>query len=411
MKNHILFFLFLLAGGILRAQTILHTEGFETNGEGTRYNSNSYTDCTNSDYFFRTNTNPVTPPACGATFGSTLTNLQGSFFWASEDIRSSSPVPNSRPPGQITLQPVTVTGYSALSVSLFLATSNNNNTRWESADSINIQASFNGVTYFTVGRFMGKGTPIVGARLGIDGNLDGVYNGSDPSTDCDVINFTQYTFSIPGNGSSLYLRLDFDQVGGTEELAIDQIVISGTSTLPVKLHYFNGTSDGAADYLKWKIEGPAEAELFTLEFSGDGIHFSPVRTLLPLSSPYYETSERVRVSGIRFYRLRIREIGGRKIISPVLKLGTPISQWGIKVLYPSWQPGSCQVSIQAKQEMPGLLTIIGADGHLKYSQGLQLLKGNTVIRLPELPAGIYVLRLTNKEGVELARTKFSSIAY
>ena len=92
MKNHILFFLFLLAGGILRAQTILYTEGFETNGEGTRYNSNSYTDCTNSDYFFRTNTNPVTPPACGATFGSTLTNLQGSFFWATAPRRPSSPI-------------------------------------------------------------------------------------------------------------------------------------------------------------------------------------------------------------------------------------------------------------------------------------------------------------------------------
>ena len=406
MKNHILLFLFLLAVGTLRAQTILHTEGFETNGEGTRYNSNSYTDCVNSDYFFRTNSNPVTPPACGATFGSTLTNLQGSFFWASEDIRSSSPVPNSRPPGQITLQPVSVTGYSALSVSLFLATSNNNSARWESADSINIQASFNGVTYFTVGRFMGKGTPIVGARLGIDGNLDGVYNASDPSTDCDVTNFTQYTFSIPGTGSSLYLRLDFDQLGGTEELAIDQIVISGTSTLPVKLQYFNGRTSGNLDILNWKVSDPEEAAFFNLEKSVDGINYLPVKTLPAGTNDIYETATEIREPGYRLYRLKIMEKSGREIRSGIVKLGVSHSISNLKVLQSSFGSGPVMLSIHSPQEIPARLNIIGMDGLIISERTMLLLKGNTILPLPRLSGGVYLIRVVNNDGQELGRTRY-----
>lgn len=228
MKSIFLFLLVGLFAVVGKGQVTLLSESFETDGEGSRYTTNTYVDCTNSDYFVRTNTNPVAPPSCGVLFGSTLTNLQGTFFWASEDIRSNTPMPLSKPPGSIVFNPININGYNNLEVSLYLATSNNNNMRWEETDSINIQVSLNaGATYSTVGRFMGKGTAVVGARLGIDSNLDHVFNASDVQTDCDVVNFTKYTFTIPFAGSNMILKLDFDQVGGTEELAIDLIEVKG----------------------------------------------------------------------------------------------------------------------------------------------------------------------------------------
>jgi hypothetical protein len=69
-----------------------------------------------------------------------------------------------------------------------------------------------------------------GGNLRIDSNLDGVIDGSDPSTICDTDVFTKYTFNIPNTGSSLQLKIDFDQFGGTEESAIDLIEIVGTYT-------------------------------------------------------------------------------------------------------------------------------------------------------------------------------------
>lgn len=224
-----LFLLLLLLCSAARAQVTLHSESFETDGEGSRYTSNTYSYCpTDPDYFLRTNTNPVLPTGgCATGFGSTLTNLQGSFFWAGEDIMSNQqPFPGGHAPGQLTMQSINIAGYSSLTVSLYLATASNNGLRWETADSINIHAQVDGGTYRTVGRFMGDG--ISGGRLRLDANLDGAITGADPVTTCDTVAFIKYTFTIPGVGNTLNVRLDFDQYGGTEESAIDLIEVQGT---------------------------------------------------------------------------------------------------------------------------------------------------------------------------------------
>ena len=116
-------------GGLTHAQVLLISEGFETDGEGTRYVSNAFNDCggIDADYFLRTNTNPVTPPGCPTVFGTTLTGLQGSFFWASEDIRTSTGCPSCRPPGFITaMNNLNILNYNTLQIKMHLATSNNN---------------------------------------------------------------------------------------------------------------------------------------------------------------------------------------------------------------------------------------------------------------------------------------------
>ncbi|GGD82268.1 hypothetical protein GCM10011514_52870 [Emticicia aquatilis] len=214
-------------------QTVLYSESFETDGEGTRYTTNTFSFCSgspgnNPDYFLRTNTNPATPPGCTIGHADALTNIQGSYFWASEDIRSSSPVPNAQPPGSIVTSSINISGYSSLAVSLYLATSSNNGTRWEIADSINVQVSINGGVFNAVGRFMGD--VVTGGRLRIDSNLDGIIDANDVSTTCDQLNFTKYTFSIPYTGNTMQVKLDFDQVGGTEELGIDLIEVTGNFT-------------------------------------------------------------------------------------------------------------------------------------------------------------------------------------
>ncbi len=390
----------------INGQIILHSESFETDGEGTRYTTNTFVDCPNADFFFRTNSNPVTPPACGQLFGTALTNLQGSFFWASEDIRTSSPTPGSRPPGSITTQGINVAGFSLLSVSLYVATSNNNGARWEAADSLNIQASFDGVNYSTVGRFMGKGTSIVGARLGIDGNLDGIYNGSDPVTDCDVANFTRYSFSIPGTGSSLRIRLDFDQVGGTEELAVDLIEVSGSSTVPVILHYFNGYRSGTANILNWKIDGVAEASHFILERSPDGINFMPIHTMQAGIQQVYDYTDHTAGAGIACYRLRMVDKQLRETLSPVVKISGNRLPYTIQVLYGLGQPAAIHIGTPA--DMAGQLCIYSMTGQPVIARPVYLENGNTVIAFPAktLPGGVYIVQLRDQYGILMASTTF-----
>ncbi len=205
------------------SQVTLHSEGFETDGEGTRYNSNTYYFTTPTcDFFTRMAASPLEP-----CFGGVPVNgFLGNYFWGSEDIMSS---PGNRPPGFITSQSINTSGYTNLTISLYLATGNNVspiNTRWEIADSINVKVSFNaGITYTTVGRFMGNG--VTGGDLINDLNLNGIADSGEPVVSFPT--FTKYTFNIPGTGSTMQFQLDFDQLGGSEELGIDQIEVKGVA--------------------------------------------------------------------------------------------------------------------------------------------------------------------------------------
>lgn len=413
MKNCIKFIAFLTAVCILQnshAQVVIFTEGFETNGEGTRYTSNTFSFCSgspgnNPDYFLRTNTNPVLPAGCTIGFNDALTNLQGSFFWASEDIRSSSPVPNANPPGQLTTQLITITGYVSLNVSLFLATSANNNIRWETSDSINIQASINGGPFNTVGRFMGDG--VTGGRLRIDGNLDGVITAADPVTTCDQLNFTRYTFSIPGTGSNLRIRLDFDQVGGTEELGIDQLQVTGISVLPVKLIYFNAAPlTNSTAILRWKVDAASDAAYFEVEKSTNGNDFSVLKNIPATGAESYTAADD-NLPELCYYRLRMTDSHGAVTYSTVIKLKRKTFANEINAVFPNPVQDQARVVILSPGSSHGKISICNLEGKILILQPVYIPAGQTVLSVntEKLPAGFYILKLEDMNGSVLSSVK------
>ncbi|WP_167612477.1 PKD domain-containing protein [Maribellus sediminis] len=204
------------------SQTTLLTEGFETDGEGSRYTSTTFSDCTSSDYFLRTNDNgPFT--SCGS-FGGVLLNVQGSWFWVAEDIESTAN-PNATF-STLTLNPLNASGYSSITVSLYMATGRTG-THWEWGDSIKIQTSWDGGSYTTIGQFVGDGE--FGGFLRQDINLDGV---ADPGASDIPATFTNFTFNVPGIGTNLRVRVRLCGLDGSEEFAFDQIVVQGSSTPP-----------------------------------------------------------------------------------------------------------------------------------------------------------------------------------
>ncbi|WP_347839978.1 T9SS type A sorting domain-containing protein [uncultured Draconibacterium sp.] len=205
------------------AQTVLLTEDFETDGEGSRYTSSTFSNCTNNDYFLRTNLNPYVCSTAG--FGNALTNVQGSYFWVSEDIESVD-----NPNGTfatLTLNPVNVSGYTNISVSAFLAEGRADGMRWETDDKVEIQVSWDGGSYQTIGRFVGDNA--FGGYLREDTNLDGLADGGASTVG---LAFTNFTYSVLGGGTNLSVRIYLNAHDGTEELAFDQIIVRGDVGTP-----------------------------------------------------------------------------------------------------------------------------------------------------------------------------------
>jgi hypothetical protein len=288
----------LLAICSIRSQTLLYSEGFETNGEGTRYTSNAYLEPTpNCNFFARMPASPL--DVCFQN--NFFTGFQGSFFWGAEDVmRSGSPLPA----GSLTSSLINITSYGSLNVSLFFATANNitpTNNRWETADSINIQVSINGGAYRTVGRFLG--TNAFGGDLVLDANLNGVNDVGE--TVVSVTAFTKHTFNFTGTGANLRVRIDCDQIGGSEEFGFDLIEVRGTIIVPVRWAHFEAEQVGDVVQLDWGTTEEVNAKEFVVErLDGEGT-YAPIGSLAAHGTAGdYQFVDRSPLHGLAYYRIR-----------------------------------------------------------------------------------------------------------
>jgi hypothetical protein len=237
---------------------LLVQESFETDGETTRYDTNTFD--AGADFFYRTNSNPPTQ------FPLSIGGVNGTYFWASEDIASLGNPLGDTGPGVIRLKEQDVAFYDSIKVVVALAVDRVNNdpdgtppiniwgNRWELNDFVRIQYAFDansggtnllGGTYTTVGQFVGNDE--FGGDLQQDTDLNGVANGGAPTINRTL---TDYEFTIPNSGSSLSIQLRVDHDGGTEELAIDNIRVYGVIDpetakcgLTTGIHTFNPSTN------------------------------------------------------------------------------------------------------------------------------------------------------------------------
>ncbi|GAB3644161.1 putative Ig domain-containing protein [Spirosoma arcticum] len=228
------------------AQTTLQQESFETSGEGSRYTSTTFDlrdvpQSSRAQYFLRED-NPVQSTAGNQTFGTTAapcnpTGANGTFFWASEGARGQTVATPDRPSQTVTLNPVTVTGYTALQVKVLMADTRGPGSplavpNWESTDFIRVKARFNGSGAFvTIGQFVGDNVTTGQAmgNLRQDLNLNGA---SSDNTSAPIVGFAMqdFTFNVTGSGTTLEVMVEVDQIGGTEEFAFDNIRVVGTAS-------------------------------------------------------------------------------------------------------------------------------------------------------------------------------------
>ncbi len=227
-----------------QAQTQLQQESFESNGEGVRYNSTAFDlrSTLPAQYFTRED-NPVQTPSGTYTFGlsptgSTITNVSGTFFWASEGVKGQNTAPD-RTAQTVTLNSTTITGYNNIQVKVKFADARgvgyfNPVLQWENNDYVRVKASVDGGPFVIIGQFVGDNPTASTAgnlRQDLDANLVSTGASSDNlSAPVLTQNMQDFTFNVSGTGSNIRVQIEVDQLGGTEELAFDDIRVFGTAS-------------------------------------------------------------------------------------------------------------------------------------------------------------------------------------
>jgi len=197
----------------------IFSEGFETDGNGTRYTTSiaEFTDGS-GDFFTRTD---------GSNIGSfyAVSGQEGSFYFAAMDINGEGAASQQT----LTFSGINISGFTNLNFSTLLAEDDDGtNQDWDISDFVLFEYQIDGGGYNNLLAIEsipdGDNFNAVPAQ---DTNFDGDGDGTQVTS-----TFASFSNAIAGTGSTLDLRVTIDLDAGDEDIAIDSIEITGDSGSP-----------------------------------------------------------------------------------------------------------------------------------------------------------------------------------
>ncbi len=192
---------------------IIFNEGFETDGNGTRYTTSTpeFSDGF-GDFFTRTD---------GTTVGSfyEVAGASGSFYFGAQDIDGEGAAPEQT----LTFSGIDISGFESLSFSALFAEDDDGTSQdWDASDFVSVAYRIDGSGFTPLFGIANDGSTFNAAPR-VDTDLDGIGDGAE------ITNlFTRYGAAIQGTGSLLDLQISFRLDAGDEDIAIDDITIEGT---------------------------------------------------------------------------------------------------------------------------------------------------------------------------------------
>ena len=184
-----------------------------------------------------------------------------------------------------------------------------------------------------------------------------------------------------------------------------------TAPLPVVLSAFGGQATSAGNRLSWTTAQELKSASFVVEASADGTTFAAVAELAAAGTStiahnyeYFDASATAQTASRRYYRLRQVDLDGTLNYSPVVTLSRTAAAAGTAPAtaesYPN--PFTNQLSVA----LPGTIepqattvTLFSLAGRPVFATKLALSAAPQALAgLPELPAGVYVLRLATAGG-------------
>lgn len=218
MKKILPFFLMFFSIALfINAQTVIHYESFETDGDGSRYTvTGGFTDGI-GDYFIRTNGVDVNNPSGLPSY----TLSDDDFFFAGEDTKCSDN-PNSDV-SFVIISGIDITGATNITIAGLFASGAKE--KFDPKDYLHIYANIDAAGEILIGAFEADiSSGFNTTFFGVDNDFDGIADGQDSLNTV----FAEYSFALGSTGNSLDLRIEAYLTAGDEEIAFDSITVSGT---------------------------------------------------------------------------------------------------------------------------------------------------------------------------------------
>ena len=212
--------------------SVIYTEGFETDGNGTRYTT-SVLDFSDGfyDFFTRTDGSNVGPDYV-------VSGTSGTYMFAAQDTNGDGQ------PTTLTLQidNIDIAGVTDLGFSgLFAEDDDGANQDWDEDALVYVEARIDDGAWVKILQFASQGA--TNTEPGLDTDFDGVADGPALTSA-----FTEFSAAIAGTGAELDLRITIENLeSGDEDIAFDDLTITGTPGA-TEVDVLNETFDDASKF-------------------------------------------------------------------------------------------------------------------------------------------------------------------
>lgn len=216
-----------------------------------------------------------------------------------------------------------------------------------------------------------SGTMSVGGSVDISGGATAEIEGA-----LDVTNDFTTTNPLTGSGTVT--------VGGTVTCPGSGC---GTTTLPVELVYFKGVLEGSVASLAWRTASEIDNDYFTLEMSIDGEDYQEIATVKgnATTNAAHDYSYEVYLDAIEqvYFRLKQTDFDGTFVYTGTTVLTS--TSTGLLDVYPNPVQSGKRLIVKGNVVSWGIYDVNGVLRTSGFGNGV-----NT-----DLPAGIYIIKLTN----------------
>ncbi|MBN8860562.1 MAG: T9SS type A sorting domain-containing protein, partial [Sphingobacteriales bacterium] len=186
--------------------------------------------------------------------------------------------------------------------------------------------------------------------------------------------------------------------GGTTITAL--AIGSISRVLPVTFSDFTVKTDGCKAKLQWKTSFEQNNSHFLVEHSTDGIRFSTIGQVSATGNSTtiqtYNYTDNTPAAGANYYRVTQIDFDGKQRSTPIVLVKIKCDASPVVKIYPN--PASNTLYIQSSKTVMQV-NVLNSGGQpvLKYAPSTHG-SGIFDMNIQQLPAGIYMLQIINKDG-------------
>jgi hypothetical protein len=185
------------------------------------------------------------------------------------------------------------------------------------------------------------------------------------------------------------------------------------SALPLRLLSFTGKEVPAGISLQWATANEINTAGFDVERSVDGSGFVAIGNVPSQAGNRYAFVDDNMGAGAQyFYRLKMRDRDGSFTYSSVLSFTVSSRTSGKFLVYPNPATGDYLYIQPTGSNTAAQVAIVDMNGRSCYSTKLTantITNGRLQIPVNQLPAGVYVLKISDKNGENIQVTKFTVV--